>query len=37
VTGWQTKLSGVSDVVTIMNEIQRTWAYLETLFIGSHP
>ena len=35
VTGWQSKLSGVADVVTIMNEIQRTWAYLETLFIGS--
>ena len=32
---WQKTLSGVSDVVTIMNEIQRTWAYLETLFIGS--
>jgi len=35
VTKWQHTLSGVSDVVTIMNEIQRTWAYLETLFIGS--
>ena len=35
VTGWQKTLSGVADVVTIMNEIQRTWAYLETLFIGS--
>ncbi len=35
VTHWQKTLSGVSDVVTIMNDIQRTWAYLETLFIGS--
>lgn len=35
VTGWQKSLSGIADVVTIMNEIQRTWSYLETLFIGS--
>eukprot|EP00960_Hanusia_phi_P002894 85528-Hanusia_phi.AAC.3 len=35
VTGWQRKLSSVADVVAIMTEIQRTWAYLETLFIGS--
>ena len=35
VTLWQKTLSGVADVVSIMNEIQRTWAYLETLFIGS--
>jgi len=28
-------LSKVSDVNGIMSEIQRTWAYLETLFIGS--
>jgi dynein heavy chain, axonemal len=35
VTTWQKTLSGIADVVSIMNEIQRTWAYLETLFIGS--
>ncbi|MFN9902881.1 MAG: dynein heavy chain, partial [bacterium] len=35
VTTWQKTLAGMADVVTIMNEIQRTWAYLETLFIGS--
>eukprot|EP00960_Hanusia_phi_P043077 755854-Hanusia_phi.AAC.7 len=35
VSSWQKTLSAVSDVVSIMNEIQRTWAYLETLFIGS--
>ncbi len=35
VTTWQKNLSSVADVVQIMAEIQRTWAYLETLFIGS--
>jgi len=35
VTGWQKSLSNVADVVALMAEIQRTWAYLETLFIGS--
>ena len=35
VTGWQKNLSNVADVVSLMSEIQRTWAYLETLFIGS--
>ena len=35
VTGWQKNLSNVADVVALMSEIQRTWAYLETLFIGS--
>jgi dynein heavy chain len=35
VVEWQGKLSKVSDVYGIMSEIQRTWAYLETLFIGS--
>ena len=35
VTGWQKNLSNVADVVGLMTEIQRTWAYLETLFIGS--
>jgi len=35
VTGWQKKLSSVSDVLGQMSETQRKWAYLETLFIGS--
>jgi dynein heavy chain len=35
VTHWKNTLSGVYEVVTIMTEIQRTWSYLETLFIGS--
>jgi dynein heavy chain len=35
VTGWQKNLAAVADVVSLMSEIQRTWAYLETLFIGS--
>ena len=35
VVHWQKTLAGVADTVTIMNEIQRTWSYLETLFIGS--
>lgn len=35
VTGWQRKLGNVSDVLAQMSEVQRKWAYLETLFIGS--
>eukprot|EP00966_Prymnesium_polylepis_P094862 2196663-Prymnesium_polylepis.1 len=35
VTGWQKKLGNVSEVLTQMSEVQRKWAYLETLFIGS--
>ena len=35
VEGWQKNLAAVADVVSLMSEIQRTWAYLETLFIGS--
>ncbi|CAM9093311.1 unnamed protein product [Laminaria digitata] len=35
VSGWQTQLSMVSDVFTILQEIQRTWSYLEPLFLGS--
>jgi dynein heavy chain len=35
VTGWQRKLSAVSDIFLQMQETQRKWAYLETLFIGS--
>lgn len=35
ILGWQKKLNDVSDVNQIMAEIQRTWAYLESLFIHS--
>ena len=35
VTGWQKKLGNISDVLAQMSEVQRKWAYLETLFIGS--
>jgi dynein heavy chain len=35
ITGWNKKLMAVADVVQLLTEIQRTWAYLESLFIGS--
>ncbi|KAK9817742.1 hypothetical protein WJX72_001478 [[Myrmecia] bisecta] len=35
ILGWNKKLMNVSDVNQIMSEIQRTWAYLESLFIHS--
>lgn len=35
ILGWNKKLSDVYDVVSIMAEIQRTWAYLESLFLYS--
>ena len=35
VTKWQKDLSSVSDVLGQMIDVQRKWAYLETLFIGS--
>lgn len=35
ITGWNKKLGAVYDVVSIMNEIQRTWSYLESLFLHS--
>lgn len=35
ITGWNKKLMAVADVVQLLVEIQRTWAYLESLFIGS--
>ena len=34
-TGWQKSLGNVSEVLAQMSEVQRKWAYLETLFIGS--
>lgn len=35
ITSWNKKLMAVADVVQLLVEIQRTWAYLESLFIGS--
>ena len=35
ITGWHKKLERVADVNQILSEIQRTWAYLESLFIHS--
>jgi dynein heavy chain len=35
ILGWNKKLMNVYDVNQILSEIQRTWAYLESLFIHS--
>ena len=35
VSAWQVSLVNVADVFTTINEIQRTWSYLEPLFIHS--
>ena len=35
ILGWNKTLASVADVTQIMLEIQRTWAYLEALFIHS--
>ncbi len=35
ILGWNRSLMNVADVNQIMTEIQRTWAYLESLFIHS--
>jgi len=35
VQNWQKSLSNIADVFVIVGEIQRTWSYLEPLFIGS--
>ena len=32
---WQKHLANVADVFVVIGEIQRTWSYLEPLFIGS--
>lgn len=32
---WQKRLANVADVFIILGEIQRTWSYLEPLFVGS--
>jgi dynein heavy chain len=35
VTTWQHELSTVAEVIVVLTETQRTWSYLEPLFIGS--
>ena len=35
ILGWNKRLMNVADVNQIITEIQRTWAYLESLFIHS--
>lgn len=35
ILGWNKKLMNVADVNQLMSEIQRTWSYLESLFIHS--
>lgn len=35
VLAWNKKLLAVADVVAILTEIQRIWAYLESLFVAS--
>jgi len=35
VQGWQLHLANISDAFMLLGEIQRTWSYLEPLFIGS--
>ena len=35
ILGWNKKLMNIADVNQIITEIQRTWAYLESLFIHS--
>lgn len=35
IMGWNKRLNGVADNYQLLNEIQRTWAYLESLFIHS--
>ena len=35
IVGWNKRLNAVADTYALMNEIQRTWAYLESLFIHS--
>lgn len=35
VASWQTKLNTADRVINLWLEVQRTWAYLEAIFIGS--
>jgi len=32
---WKRDLGSVYDVVTLLTEVQKTWSFLENLFIGS--
>ena len=32
---WQQALSDISEIVQLLSDIQRTWSYLEPLFVGS--
>ena len=35
VSSWQKRLSVADSVINIWFEVQRTWSYLEAIFIGS--
>ena len=35
VRAWEAKLSLISEVIEVWNEVQRKWMYLESIFIGS--
>ncbi|XP_043925655.1 dynein axonemal heavy chain 17-like [Protopterus annectens] len=35
VSDWQKKLSSADNVISIWTEVQRTWAHLESIFIGT--
>ena len=35
IMGWNKRLNGVADTYSLLNDIQRNWAYLESLFIHS--
>ena len=32
---WQKSLAGIAEVITVIAEVQRSWSFLENLFIGS--
>ncbi|NXI41699.1 DYH17 protein, partial [Galbula dea] len=34
-SGWQQKLSTTDSIISIWFEVQRTWSYLESVFVGS--
>jgi len=36
VSGWQKKLSTTDTVMSLWLEVQRTWSYLESIFIGTY-
>lgn len=35
IMGWNSRLNGVADNFQLLNDIQRAWSYLESLFIHS--